>query len=297
MAVYKHRYSRYSGDLTAQWQRFLVLPRFAYRKVFQSKLFTIFFVICFLVPLGGAVMIYLRNNLSALNMLRLPIDSIFSINTGFFSTLLGIQGIFAFILTALVGPGLVSPDLTNNGLALYLSRPFSRSEYLLGKASVLLILQSCVTWLPLTILYLLQGSLAGGDWMISHSRILSAVFLGAWIWMIILTLLALALSAWVRWRSVAGALLFGVFFVSAGFGEAVKGILWTRWGGLFNLNQLIRTVWAWLFYGDASSSVAGEANAELGTIPVWSAWVMLALVAAFCLWLLSRRIRAYEVVR
>ncbi len=297
MAVYKHRYSRYAGEVTAQWQRFLVLPRFAYRKVFQSKLFTIFFVLCFIVPLGAAVMIYLRNNLSALDLLRIPSDSIFAIDTGFFSTLLAIQGVFAFILTALVGPGLISPDLTNNGLALYLSRPFSRSEYLLGKASVLLILQSCVTWVPLTILYLLQSSLAGGDWMIGHSRILVAVFLGSWIWMVILTLLALALSAWVRWRSVAAALLFGVFFVSAGFGEAVKGILWTRWGGLFNLNQLIRTVWDWLFLGDVSRSVAGQPNSDLGTIPVWSAWLMLALVAVFCLWLLSRRIRAYEVVR
>jgi ABC-2 type transport system permease protein len=297
MAVYKHRYSRYSGGLTAQWQRFLVLPRFAYRKVFQSRFFTIFFVICFLVPLGGAVLIYLRNNLSALNMLRIPVDSIFSIDTTFFSTLLAIQGVFAFLLTALVGPGLVSPDLTNNGLALYLSRPFSRTEYLLGKASVLLILQSCVTWVPLVILYLLQSSLAGGDWMITHARILVAVLLGAWVWMLVITLLALAISAWVRWRSVAAALLFGVFFVSSGFSEAVKAILWTRWGGLLNLNQLIRTVWAWLFTGNVSSSIAGEPNGQLGTIPVWSAWVMLVLVAGFCLLLLSRRIRAYEVVR
>ncbi len=297
MAVYKHRYSRYAGEATAQWQRFLILPRYAYRKVFQSKLFTIFFVICFVVPLGAAVMIYLKNNLSALDMLRLPVDSIFSIDVSFFSTLLAIQGVFAFILTALVGPGLVSPDLTNNGLALYLSRPFSRTEYLLGKASVLLILQSCVTWVPLLLLYLLQASLADSGWMASHGRIVVAIFLGAWVWMAIITLLALAISAWVRWRSIAAALLFGVFFVSAGFGDAVKGILWTRWGGLFNLNQLIRTVWAWLFTGNLAESVAGEHNADLGAIPVWSAWVMLLLVAAFCLLLLSRRIRAYEVVR
>jgi len=297
MAVYKHRYSRYAGDVTAQWQRFLILPRYAYRKVFQSKLFTIFFVICFVVPLGAAVMIYLKNNLSALEMLRLPVDSIFSIDVTFFSTLLAIQGVFAFILTALVGPGLVSPDLTNNGLALYLSRPFSRTEYLLGKSSVLLILQSCVTWVPLLLLYLLQASLADSGWMTSHGRIAAAIFLGAWVWMAFITLLALAISAWVRWRSIAAALLFGVFFVSAGFGEAVKGILWTRWGGLFNLNQLIRTVWAWLFTGNLAESVAGEHNADLGTIPVWSAWLMLLLVAAFCLLLLSRRIRAYEVVR
>ena len=41
---------------------------------------------------------------------------------------------------AFIGPGQVSPDLANNALPLYLARPFSRVEYVLGKMSVLLVL-------------------------------------------------------------------------------------------------------------------------------------------------------------
>jgi hypothetical protein len=31
--------------------------------------------------------------------------------------------------------------------------------------------------------------------------------------------------------------------------------------------------------------------------PLWSHWLMLALICLFCLWLLYTRVRAYEVVR
>ena len=51
---------------------------------------------------------------------------------------------FAAILGPLVGPVLVSPDLVNNALPLYFSRPFSRAEYVLGKVSVLALLLSLV---------------------------------------------------------------------------------------------------------------------------------------------------------
>jgi hypothetical protein len=38
----------------------------------------------------------------------------------------------ALFLAAFIGPGLISPDLHNNALSLYLARPFSRAEYVLG---------------------------------------------------------------------------------------------------------------------------------------------------------------------
>jgi ABC-2 type transport system permease protein len=283
--------------LTARWQRFLIVPRYAYRTVFQSKFFTIFFVACFFVPVGGAVLIYLRNNLNALGLMQIPADAMFPINAEFFSYLLSIQGVFAFLLTVLVGPGLVSPDLVNNALPLYLSRPFSKVEYVIGKMSVLLILLSAVTWVPLGILFFLQANLAGIDWLTANTRILGAICLGSLIWILVLALLALAISAWVRWRAIASALLFGVFFVSAGFGAAVKELLLTRWGDLFNLNYVIQLVWTWLFFGTGPVGPNRVHGSELGHIPVWSAWVMLICGCGICLVLLARKIKAYEVVR
>ena len=58
---------------------------------------------------------------------------------------MGIQSTLAFFIAAFAGPGLISPDLTNGALPLYLSRPFSRAEYTLGKFSVLALLISAIT--------------------------------------------------------------------------------------------------------------------------------------------------------
>src|SRR5258707_13066390 len=52
------------------------------------------------------------------------------------------------------GPPLVSRDLRNNALPLYLCRPFTRTEDVLGKMSVLLILLSAITWIPQLLLFL-----------------------------------------------------------------------------------------------------------------------------------------------
>lgn len=295
MAVYKHLYRPYSGDLTARWQRWLVLPRYAYRRVFQSRFFLVFYVICFIVPAGAAALIYLKHNLSALELLQLPVTELVPIDGTFFRVLLQIQGALVFLLTVYVGPGLVSPDLSNNGLALYLSRPFTKWDYVLGKVSVLLILQSSVSWVPIWILFGLQATLAEG-WLSGNLWILFSVFAGSWIWMLVLSLLALALSAWVRWKAVAGALIFGVFFVSQGFGGALTEILVTRWGRLFNLNHLMQVVWLSLF-GESAEQTRLVHGVLIPEIPVWSAWMGLSAVCLVCLWLLLRRIRAYEVVR
>ena len=65
------------------------------------------------------------------------------------------------------------------------------------------------------------------------------MFFGAWVWILMLALLALALSAWVKWKPAAGALMFGVFFVAAGFGAVINAVQRTNWGHLFNISHLI----------------------------------------------------------
>ena len=40
MAVYEHLYGSYEGESHTPLSRFLVIPRYALREVFKSKLFT-----------------------------------------------------------------------------------------------------------------------------------------------------------------------------------------------------------------------------------------------------------------
>lgn len=299
MAVYKRTYQRYSGPLTPGWSRFLIIPRYAFEGIFRSRLLTAFYVGCFIFPLVCAIIIYARHNLSFLSLAGVDPKKIITIDAHFFLSLVGFQGLLSFFLTAFVGPSLVSADLANNALPLYLSRPLSRWEYILGKSSVLAVLISFITWIPGTLLFLLEANLEGGAWFSDNIWVLAAVLLCCWLWIAILCLLALALSAWVKWRLAASALIFGVFFVGAGFGHAINQTLSTRWGNLINLGHLMGTVWAQLFRVRLRATIWGEMfGVRNGSeIPETAAWLMILALAGFCLYLLWRKVRACEVVR
>jgi hypothetical protein len=76
--------------------------------------------------------------------------------------------------------------------------------------------------------------------------------------------------------------------VFIGFARALNEALDTWWGWLFSIATAIDNVWAGLF------GLTVDRDLEM---PFWAAWLTLAACCAICLWLLSRRIRAYEVVR
>lgn len=304
MAVYEHTYRQYEGQLTPEWSRFLIIPRHAYRSVFQSKLFTAFFVVCFGYPLVAAILIYLHHNTQALGVFQLTINQLLPIDASFFQWYLIVQGQFAFYLNLLVGPPLISRDVSNNALPLYLARPFSQSEYVIGKMSVLFILLSFITWIPGLFLFLFQAYLEGAGWFASNLHIALALFIGSWIWIILLGLLSLSISAWVKWRLAASAALFGIFFIPAIFGTIINELFRTRIGNLINLSALINAVWSGMFgtFSRQSGQVRVRAGGRYSVVtllepPLWSSWLVLGLICAGCLFLLYKKVRAYEVVR
>jgi ABC-2 type transport system permease protein len=300
MAVYKKTYRPYTGGLTPGWRRFLVIPRYAFEDLHRSRFLTIFYIASFIYPLICALLIYIQHNASALGIVGAQnANRLIEINVVFFLNFLGWQSMLALFLASFVGPGQVSPDLANNALALYLARPFSRLEYVLGKMSVLVVLLSLMTWVPGLLLFALQGYLQGTQWMSDNWRFAYGVFLGAWIWILILSLLALALSAWVKWKPAAGALMFGVFFVAAAFGAIINGVQRTNWGSVFNISYLVGSVWVHLFEGSNQTSrgaVFFSSPAD-NALPMWCCWGALAALCLICLYMLARKIRGTEVVR
>jgi ABC-2 type transport system permease protein len=300
MAVYKKTYRPYEGGLTPSWSRFLVIPRYAFEDLNRSRFLTIFYIATFVYPLICALIIYVQHNASALNLLGAQgTNRLISINVVFFMSLLGWQSMLALFLTSFIGPGQVSPDLANNALPLYLARPFSRVEYVLGKMFVLVLLLSLMTWVPGLLLFGLEGYLEGWGWMKENVRFATAIFVGAWIWILVLSLLSLALSAWVKWKPAAGALMFGVFFVAGGFGAAVNAVQRTTWGQLFNISYLIGSVWVNLFEGKnqtTSGAVFFRARPGEG-LPLWCSWAALIVLCGICLYMLAKKIRGMEVVR
>ena len=305
MAVYEQTYKRYAGPLTPEWNRFLIIPRHAYRGVFKSKIFTAFFVLCFVPLLVEAILIYLHHNVNALGIMKLNIQELIPIDATFFQTFVNLQGGFAFFVALLVGPPLVSQDLRNNALPLYLCRPFSRTEYVLGKMSVLLILLSLITWIPQLLLFLFQSYLEGFAWFRTNLWLASAIFIGSAVWILLLALISQTVSALVKWRVVASGAILGLFFIPSVFGEFVNVVFLTRLGNLVSIGALMRNISSGLFGTFVETTGSFRIEEFNGTVreiilrepPLWISWTVLFVICAVCLAVLSRKVKAYEVVK
>ena len=292
MAVYKRRYKVYEGALTPAWSRFAVLTRYSLSSLFSSRLFTGYFFLCSIPLLVGIAYIYGANSAIVQSMLGIRVNGSWGINSSWFATMLQVQTALGFILIAWAAPGMVTQDFANQALQLYFSRPLSRTEYIVGKIAVLALLLSCITWIPGLLLFGLQAGLSGNGWGWDNLFIAGAIFVSSWLWIAVISLLALALSVFVRWRIAATGLVIGVMFVLPGFGEAINFTLQTYWGKLLNVSYTIRLVWANLFRIHPRSIGVFRTD-----VPVWSAWAAILTTCVISVLLLNRRLKAREVVR
>src|SRR5262245_9023191 len=289
MAVYEHTYRAYEGALTAPRTRFLIIPRHAYRQVLRSRLFIAYMVFCAFPILFAGVAIYLRHNITALDMLQTTATAFqeaVPINSFFFRIFMLIQGTLAALLALFMGPSLLSPDMANNGLALYFARPFSRWEYLFGKFLVLGILLSLVSWIPLLLLFLLQTSLEGMSWFSQNANVAVAIFTTSMLWIVVLTLMTMSASVMIRRKALAIGGVVGYFFVSWAMSGTINLINRTSWGDIIDVTKAC---------GRISLNLFGVELPD--DYPIWRAWTTVFVFCALCIWFLNRKVRAYQVVR
>jgi ABC-2 type transport system permease protein len=293
MAVYKRTYKVYTGALTPEWSRFMVLTRYSLSTLFNSRLFTAYAVACLIPVLGGIGFIYLVHSQTAQFLLNMRLTGLGKIDNVWFAVLLRIQAAFGFIMMAWAAPGLINQDFANQALQLYFSRPLSRTEYMLGKFSVLAILLSSITWVPLLLLFGFQAQMEGNGWGWNNLYLIGSILVSGWLWISVISLVGLALAVSVRWRIAATALIVGVFFLLPGFGLALNGILRTHWGRLADVSYSLMVTWGHLFRIEPKSLHA----LRLDAVPLWSAWASVLSACLISLLLLNRRLKAREVER
>jgi ABC-2 type transport system permease protein len=307
MAVHKRGYTPYDGPRTPERWRFWILTRYALGRAFKSRLLVIFYVLCFIPTVVTLTAVYISHHVDLLLTLlprSVPAGAdIVPVNATLFLGMMSFQATLSVFVTAFIGPGLVSPDLTNNALPLYFSRPFSRAEYIIGKFAALFVVLGMVTTVPMLLIFLMKSVLAGSEWFVQNIHLAFAVTVGTLVWVTLLSLVSMASSAWLRWRPAAAGMLFALFFFPTGFGQAANLIMRTGWGNLLNGIIVIGTIWNSLFFINDPDGYPRAANALnpsfrwMDPIPAWSAWMVVAAVCGISLLLLDRKIRAHEVVR
>ncbi len=285
MAVYKRGYQRYKGPLTGRWSRLFVLPKFAWQRLLQQRMIVLLLVSAMFWPVGCAGFIYLSNHTELLQGFGSDLAGLLKINSSFFLVFMNTQSVFAIILSAFAGPSLIAPDLSNGALPLYFSRPMSRAEYVLARLLVLFGLLSLVTWVPGIILFFMQSGMAGYGWFTENWNLGLGIFLGFMLWIILVSLVAMASSAYVRWRIIAGALVLGIFFVLAGAAELVNAVLRVQWASAFNPGRAMSRIWHGLL----------GAKPEPGP-GIFECWLAIGAMTFVLLIILERKLRPVEVV-
>jgi ABC-2 type transport system permease protein len=286
MAVYKRGYQRYDGPrIASRRRRLLVLPRYAWKRLFEQRLMVAALIIAMFWPLLCSGFIYLANHAEMWPGLGSNFVEALKIDGRFFLVFANTQAAFAVILAAIAGPGLVAPDLANNALPLYFSRPLTRAGYAAARLLTIFGMLSLVTVIPGLLLFLMQAGMAGWGWAAQNWRYGVALIAGFLLWNGLVSLVALASSAWVRWRVIAGGLVLGFFFVTAGASEMINAVFRDTWGSWMNPTQQMYGLW----------------SAMLGTDPprdfeTATAVVSLGILIAALVFILERKLRPVEVI-
>jgi ABC-type transport system involved in multi-copper enzyme maturation permease subunit len=290
LSVYKHDYRAYTGRVTPLWTRILVLARYGLAEIWSSKITIGLFTLSMLPSIVFLILIYVANNpIARMLVLRGNDRQALAITAPFFLTMLEIQCWAALAITAWIAPRLITFDLADNALPILLSHPISRFGYVVGKFSALFLSLSLVTWVPLLLLFIYQGYSSPQPWIAANLRIASGLLIGSLLWIVLMSMLGLALSSWVKWRVVATGIIIAAVFVPAGVGGIVTGVLRTKWGFLLNVPVIMTELWQRLL--GSREIMPGQA------IPTTAILVFLSIVGLVCVAMLNARIRAREVVR
>jgi ABC-2 type transport system permease protein len=264
----------------------LVITRDALRDVFASRFFLFCYFIALLPTAYLLVAVYAAHNLSFLQQIGITDDVVGNWMLQQFYAIFPWQTILAFLLALIIGPNLIIPDLNDNALPLYLCRPMSRRDYVLGKMAVMMMVLSPVTWMGSILAFIIQIAYEGGGWGQEHFRIGLGHLVGHLTWIIVISLLSLAIAAWVRYKFLARAILLAMLAMLSSFHGILFATIKTSWGALIDIAALIVMVVLHLF--DPAADIP---------IPVWCAWTMLVVFSLLSLLMLTRKIKAHEVIR
>jgi ABC-2 type transport system permease protein len=261
--------------------RFWPITREALRLILIRRWFLALLVAAWLPFLVQVIRIYIVTRFPEANRV-LPVDG------RLFGELLAWQAFFTMFITIFGGAGLVANDLRTGAILVYLSRPLTRRDYVVGKLGVLLALNLSATLAPGLALYAVALALAPDlFWKWDLAWIGPAVVVQSLAISLVMGLVALAVSSLSRSARVAGLGFFGLLIGL----EVARGILYALYRrpetALLSLQADLRSLGVTLF-GLTDRSVS---------IPWAYAAAMLTAVGLGCLLILRSRVRAVEIVQ
>ena len=284
MPIYEQAYRKYEAREALRTVRFWPITREALRLILAKRSFLALLVIGWVPFLGFAIYVWA---LTQFGQVAEGMASALPRGGAVFAQFFKWQMRLNLLLTTFGGAGLVANDLRTGAILVYLSRPLTRRDYVIGKLSVLMAINLFVTLVPGLLLYGIAIALAPGQFLTWDLAWLGpAVALHAVVLSLALSLPALAVSSLSRSGRVAGLAFFGLL-MGLDLVALIVGLI-GRWPAAILLSI------------QACVSALGDAllGAPRDTALAWAypALVLIA-IALGSLAVLRARVRAVEIVR
>jgi ABC-2 type transport system permease protein len=278
MPIHDQSYRRYRGGKAMPGQAWTVIARAGILNMIRKRIFLAVLLGGWIPFVGYAIWIYVNANY--------PQVSLVSVTPKLFRDFFSWQDFFVFVITVYVGAGSIANDRRANALQIYLSKPLGRSEYIFGKAAVLIAFILSVTLVPAMLLLVLQVLFSGSfDFIRKNLFLIPAIGTAALLQSLLAAFTMLALSSLSKSARFVGIMYAGAIF----FTLAIFGVLSAITGG---------TRLSWLALGanvQQIMDVIFRQPPHYQTPWQVSLIVILALIV-LSISVLERRVRGVEVV-
>ena len=288
MPIHTQDYRHWEGTLNPHpYTRWWIITKAELKLLAQRKIVRLIVAIPpAIYILVHATLIYILNQVPGAEF-GFDIDNTFFQQFLFRNPGTGPPSSFLIALIAIFGgSGLIATDLKNNALALYLSKPISWIDYLIGKCAVIGILLGCLTLVPGLLLFLEHILLTDTSFLKENYWIPLSIIAYSAIITLSSSLLMLLFSSLTSNPRYAIIGFCAVWFGSPIIYEILKAITRTS-------KMALVSIWA---HYDLLGTVLFAGSQNYAVHWVWALLVQIALIA-ICLFVLHRRIRAVEIIK
>ncbi len=278
MPIHDQSYRRYKGGKARPGAAWMVIARAGIVSMVRKRIFIGLMLFAWLPFIVRAVQVYVATNFPQVAMLAPTAET--------FREYLEQQNVFVFFVTIWVGAGLIASDRRANALQIYLSKPLLRSEYIAGKAAVLVFFLLLVTWVPAMLLLLVQVMFAGNFQFLQKNLFLfPAITVASLVQVLLAAFTMLALSSLSKSSRYVAILYTGIIL----FTLAIFGFLTLITGS---------NAMSWISPSQSASQVIDVIfRIPPRYVTPWQ--VSLLVIVAFIvvsISILERRVRGVEVV-
>lgn len=279
MPIHDQSYRHWEGALKSRTFRWWTITREGLRIILKRKLFILIMALAGIQIFVYGGIVYGVNTYGLMFKLNV-------INPKFFFDFTMRQNFFIALICIFAGSGLIANDLRNNALQLYLSKPLTRIDYLIGKIMIVLILLGFITLAPGILLFIENAILSQDLTFIKEEYwIIGAIIAFSLILIIPTGLLILALSSITKNSRYTAISFIAILMGTPIFSGLVVTILKLRWA-------ILISYWTNL-------EILGRKLFKLSGNPdywYWSIFIVFATII-LCIWIIQRKVKGVDIVK